>query len=314
MSRRSASVEDPLAAGMRVDKFISDVLGLCTRSQLKQRVVEVRVNGERAKLSRRLALGERIEVDYAEEARLDVAPENIPLTILFEDANVIVVDKPQGMVVHPAAGTHSGTLVQALAYHCAEIEKLLGSDNLRPGIVHRLDKDTSGVIIAAKSAQAQELLSRQFRRSSTEKVYLAIVKGRVLPIADSISSFIRRDPDQRKRFVSDPKIGRLSETRYRVLRQWERHALVALRPRTGRTHQLRVHLSSIGHPILGDPIYGRPDSSFPGSTLMLHAHRLSIVVPGSDGEGRLTRAERVTFRSPLPERMKRVLRELAARA
>ena len=304
MKRATLTVGDESEAGIRVDRYLSEVAQLLTRSQLKRRLVEVRVNDAPAKLSHRLECGDTVEVAYADEEVPTVAAEEMSLDILFEDDDVIVVNKPAGMVVHPAAGNWTGTLVQGLAYHVGRLRDQLGSANIRPGIVHRLDKDTSGVIIVAKSPESQEALSRQFRRKSTEKSYLALVKGRVFPLSATIESCIRRDPDHRKRFESTPDSGKLSVTDYRVLRQWERHAFVSLKPRTGRTHQLRVHMASIGHPILGDPIYSRPDADFPEAPLMLHAHRLSITLPSR---------ERVTFRAPLPERFKRLLVEVARR-
>ncbi len=304
MKRTILTVGAESEAGTRLDKYLSEVARLFTRSQLKRRVVEVRVNDTPAKLSHRLASGDTVEVVYADEETPTVVAEEMSLDILFEDDNVIVVNKPAGMVVHPAAGNWSGTLVQGLAFHIGRLRDQLGVTNIRPGIVHRLDKDTSGVIIAAKNPESQEALARQFRRKSTEKSYVALVKGRVFPIASTIETCIRRDPVHRKRFEATPDSGKPSITDYRVLRQWERHAFVSLKPRTGRTHQLRVHMASIGHPILGDPIYSRPDPDFPEAPLMLHAHRLSITLPSR---------ERVTFRAPLPQRFKRLLVEIARR-
>ncbi len=298
MKRASLTVSGEEEVGIRVDRYLSEVAGLFTRSQIKRRLREIRVNGTPAKLSHRLAAGDSLEVLYEDGETPSVSAEEMSLDILFEDDSVIVVNKPGGVVVHPGAGNWSGTLVQGLAFHIGRLREELGSANLRPGIVHRLDKDTSGVIIVAKNPESQEYLARQFRRKSTETSYLAVVKGRLFPTASTIESCIRRDPDHRKRFESTPDSGKPSITEYRVLRQWERHALVALKPRTGRTHQLRVHMTSIGHPILGDPIYGRPDADFPKAPLMLHAHRLAISLPSG---------ERITFRAPLPETFKRLV-------
>jgi len=302
VKRAVLTVGEESETGIRVDKYLSESAQLFTRSQLKRRLIEVRVNDAPAKLSHRLACGDTVEVVYAEEEPPTVVAEEMRLDILFEDDNVIVVNKPAGMVVHPAAGNWTGTLVQGLAFHIGRLRDQLGATNIRPGIVHRLDKDTSGVIIVAKNTETQESLARQFRRKSTEKSYLALVKGRVFPVVGTIETCIRRDPVHRKRFEATPDSGKPSITDYRVLRQWERHAFLSLKPRTGRTHQLRVHMASIGHPILGDPIYSRPDADFPEAPLMLHAYRLSITLPSR---------ERVTFRAPLPERFKRLLAEIA---
>lgn len=304
MKSASLVVSEESGVGVRVDKYLSEIARVLTRSQLKRRLKTVRVNGSPVKLSHRLSGGDRVEVVYGEEESPTVAPEEMPLDILYEDDRVIVVNKPAGMVVHPAAGNWSGTLVQGLAFHVGMLRDELGSASIRPGIVHRLDKDTSGVIIVAKDARAQEFLALQFRRKSADKRYLAIVKGRVLPTANRIESCIRRDPTQRKRFESTSDSGKLSVTDYRVLRQWERHALVSLMPKTGRTHQLRVHMASIGHPVVGDPVYSRKDVDFPEAGLMLHAHRLAVTLPN---------LEPARFRAPLPEPFKALLREIHRR-
>jgi len=305
---------DESAAGLRVDRYIADVLALFSRSQLKHRLVDIIVNGTAVKPSHKLRAGDAVEIRYEDEVTTTIVPEPIDLDVIFENDEVIVVDKPQGMVVHPAAGNMSGTLVQGLAYRSLALRNELSSSNPRPGIVHRLDKDTSGVIIAAKNPEARQFLANQFQKRRTEKVYLAIVKGTLFPRDGTIESYLHRDPNHRKRFVSDPEVGKHAVTDYSVLRQWEGYAFVALRPHTGRTHQLRVHMAARNNPIVGDPVYSRPDGRFPEVSLLLHAHRLSIVLPKqSDVPGAYSGGKRASFRAPLPQRFKAVITALSAR-
>jgi 23S rRNA pseudouridine1911/1915/1917 synthase len=285
-------ITEPTPAGTRLDSYIADSLRLFSRSQARKRVVRLLLNGRPAKLSRRVAPGDLLLVEYRDAPTVELLAENIPLSVLYEDQNVIVVDKPAGLVVHPAAGNPSGTLVNALLYHCSRLGGEFPEEEARPGIVHRLDKATSGVIIAAKNLASREFLARQFRLRRVGKLYAAIVQGE--PPADSgrIQSRLARDRRHRKRFRSldGGTHGKRAVTLYRVLRRKAGHCLLALRPRTGRTHQLRVHLSSLGCPIVGDCLYG----SRVKAEMMLHACRLRLRLPG----GR----EAVSFRSALPGR------------
>ncbi|MBN1519630.1 MAG: RluA family pseudouridine synthase [Spirochaetales bacterium] len=286
---------------MRLDRYIADVAGILTRSQLKARLEDARVNGKAAKLSREVKANDRYELSLRdEEDRADLA-EDIDLSVLFENDSVIVVDKAQGMVTHPAHGNWSGTLANALL---GRLTRAAGTDApARAGIVHRLDKDTSGVIIAAKTAAAQEFLAAQFRARSTVKVYLAVVQGS--PPADTgrLDTQLARDPRDRKRFAVSPEgTGKRALTEWRVLARSAGYTLLALRLYTGRTHQLRVHCRHIGCPILGDPVYGRKDARFPDATLMLHARELRIVLPGE--------ADSRRFLAPVPDRFAEVLRRV----
>jgi 23S rRNA pseudouridine1911/1915/1917 synthase len=299
-----ALVDDAGFAGMRLDRFVAEHMGLFTRSQAKSRVAVLRVNGEPARPSRRLRLGDRVVVEYAEAPVEALAAEAIPLAILFENDEVAVVDKPQGMVVHPGSGNRSGTLVNALLSHCAGLAQAFDGCGARPGIVHRLDKDTSGVIITAKNPAAHEHLARQFRDHRVRKLYLAVVRGNPRQDAGRVDGGIARSRADRKRFAPVAAGGRRAVTDWRVLRRYEGCSLVLLAPKTGRTHQLRVHLRLLGTPVLGDPLYGGKDSRFPGATLMLHAWRLRITLPGE------TQARE--FRAPLPERFRSLLRSLGA--
>jgi 23S rRNA pseudouridine1911/1915/1917 synthase len=231
--------------------------------------------------------------------------------VLYEDSRVIVIDKAQGMVVHPGAGNYSGTLVNALLYR--RVAALPGrgispgplpGGPLRPGIVHRLDKDTSGVMICAWDNESLAFLSGQFKARRTRKRYAAIIRGAPKESGGRIETLLCRDSRDRKRFAVGVK-GKAALTDYRLIRRWGSHSLALLRPRTGRTHQLRVQMAYLGHPILGDPIYGSRDPLFPAATLMLHAKSLGITLPGERG--------RRIFKTPLPDRFWPLIRILENR-
>lgn len=308
-------VDEPEADGLRADKYIAEYLQLFTRSQLKQRGVEFKLNGKRIKPAKQVHFGEKLEIRYSRAPAPRIEAEEIKLDILYEDSRVIVVNKAQGMVVHPAAGNFSGTLVQGLLYHIESLGEHFSEEGaeaggetkeaveteVRPGIVHRLDKDTSGVIIAAKDPEALDFLARQFAERKTRKTYIAEIKGVPSPPEGRVTYPIARDRYHRKKFTWRRTDGKAAETEYRILRCFEDTSLVRLRPKTGRTHQLRVHMSALGCPVVGDPIYGRKIDGREGDSLMLHAYSLRIEVPG--------RGLR-TFRAPLPERFRRVCRLL----
>ena len=286
--------------GCRVDRYISEYLELFTRSQIKNRNVTVKINGAEAKLSRKVFSGDFVEINYTEAESIDVYPEEIPLEILFENKDVIVLNKTQGVVVHPAPGNYHKTLVQGLMYYLNDLGRNFPGEAVRPGVVHRLDKDTSGVIIAAKNPGALEFLANQFREKTTEKKYVAIVKGRLKKSSGRIESYITRDRKDRKKFTVSESKGKYACTEYTAVRRMETASLAVLSPKTGRTHQLRVHMLSIGNPIVGDPVYGRTSRSFPGSSLMLHAAKLTILLPGGK--------EPSTFYAPIPGRFTKFLK------
>lgn len=288
-------------AGMRVDRFVADEMDLFSRSQFRRHGVAISINEKTAKPSRLLRSGDQVRVTYHTTVEHSVEAEAIDLEIIYEDDDVVVVNKPQGMVVHPALGNWSGTLVQGLMHHVGGLADASGS--LRPGIVHRLDKDTSGVLITAKTTESHEYLSEQFRDRSLEKLYLTIVRGTPPRSKDEISTGIARDPRNRKRFTAVPQGGKSAVTEYRVLKRFAGYTYLALHPLTGRTHQLRVHMRHIRCPILGDPLYARSDRRFLNVGLMLHAHRLTIRLP--------TGGKEHIFSAPLPERFSRVLQVLA---
>jgi 23S rRNA pseudouridine1911/1915/1917 synthase len=295
---------------LRLDRYVAEELKLLTRSQLKTRLLGARVNGKTVKLSRSVKPGDRLELLWADPEPPALLSENIPLDILYEDERVVVVNKAQGMVVHPGAGNHSGTMANALLYRRLGRAGLPcdGSPgsvpgNCRPGIVHRLDKDTSGVIIASYDDAALAFLSDQFKARTVRKTYAAIVLGTPREAAGIIDTRIVRDSRDRKRFAVSADRGKSALTRYRRIRSWGAYSLLLLRPRTGRTHQLRVHLRHLGHPILGDPVYGAPDKRFPRATLMLHARTLVITLPGRDTPS--------LFKASLPARFRELIAALS---
>ena len=302
-SRETVSARVPEeAAGTRVDRYIADELNLFPRSQIAHREVVVRVGGRVCKLSHRLKAGELVQVAFSPPADAAIDAEPVPLDIVFENEDVVVVNKPAGMVVHPAAGNWHGTLAQGLMHHVRTLASAF-EDSARPGIVHRLDKDTSGVIIAAKHPQALAELAAQFKEHTTEKRYLASVKGTLPRSHGTAEGPSGRDPHNRKRFAVVEHGGREAVTHYRVLRHYDGYSFVSLRPQTGRTHQLRVHMTSLGCPIVGDPVYSRGDARLPDVGLALHAYRLRITLPGE--------REPRWFTARLPERFRRALRAVS---
>jgi 23S rRNA pseudouridine1911/1915/1917 synthase len=302
MKQLFLTVGPEVKPGTRIDKYLAGLDGLCTRSQLKTALRRVAQNGKAVKVSKTVRPGDILEIEFAPPEPPRYAAQEIALDILYEDARVIALNKPRGMVVHPGNGVAGGTLVQGLLYHVRGLAQSFPGEPLRPGIVHRLDKDTSGVVVAAKDPEALEYLANQFRGRSVKKRYLAIVRGRLPEMRGIIAGHIRRDPRRRRRFVHARAGGKPAETRYRVLAERGGYSLVGLAPKTGRTHQLRVHMKALGCPILGDPLYGRRDEHLPGVPLMLHARRLSLVLPGEETPR--------TFKAPLPEDFSHTLRFL----
>jgi 23S rRNA pseudouridine1911/1915/1917 synthase len=285
--------EDILGSGdLRLDRYLSENLRLLSRSQIKARGLSAKINGKPVKLSRPVKRGDVIEMRWDEEAPVYFTPEDIPLDIVYEDERCVVINKAQGMVVHPGAGNRQGTMANALYFR--RLKKNKGHpETIRTGIVHRLDKDTSGLIIAAYDDEAHAFLARQFKDRKVIKKYAAIIHGTPKEKQGRIETFISRDPKDRKRFTVS-NAGKTAVTFYKVIKTLQNYSLVILRPKTGRTHQLRVHLKHIGHPILGDPVYGYADKNFPDAPLMLHSKTLGIVLPGE--------TQRRVFTSVLPER------------
>lgn len=295
------TVDQSAGTGMRLDSYCTKADRSLTRSRLKNGVRTIRVNGLDAKLSRTVRPGDSIAVEWEDVEPEHVEPENIPLSVLFENEHVTVVNKRQGMVTHPAAGNWTGTLVHALLWRW----KKNSTDTLRAGIVHRLDKDTSGVIITARDRETESLLQNRFKNHAVRKTYIAIVCGVPPEKAGIIETRLVRDPGNRKRFTwtDNPEKGKFAKTSYRVMKILDTYALVVFTLHTGRTHQIRVHAKYLGTPILGDPVYGKKDKRFPDATLMLHARRLRIRIPGEK--------DIMTFEAPVPRRFKHILRILS---
>ena len=282
-------------AGKRLDQAVHEQLPAFSRARVQGWIKNgrVRVNGAAQRPARLLREGDRIEIEPAELPALRAVPEAIPLRILYEDDDFVAIDKPAGMVVHAGAGVHSGTLVNALLYRFESLSALGGE--LRPGIVHRLDRYTSGVLLVAKNDAAHRALAAQFAGRTVEKTYLALVGGRVGMDSGRIEKPIARDPRRRTRMTARLERGRAAWSEYRVLRRFERFTFLEVRIGTGRTHQIRVHLSSIGHPVAGDRLYGAPASVeglLPLGRFFLHAHRIRFRHPFS--------GQPVEVESPLP--------------
>ena len=296
----------------RLDKYIASLPNGMNRSKLKSGVTQILVNGKNSKLSQKINGGDLIDISWEDNIPDNIEPESIPLDIIYEDDNVTVVNKKQGMVTHPACGNWSGTLVNALLYHWGrEAVKQIkeGSEQKimefrRPGIVHRLDKETSGIIITAKNRDVEEYLGQQFRNKTLRKEYILIVKGRPPAVAGDIRTQIIRDPKERKRFkaVTDTDEGKYARTIYHCISSYGNYTLVRVRLKTGRTHQIRVHMKYLGCPIVGDSIYNKVDPIFPDATLMLHSKLLEITIPGEEKPR--------TFITPTPERFLQLEKKL----
>jgi 23S rRNA pseudouridine1911/1915/1917 synthase len=274
--------------GERLDLFVVRRMPSLSRSHVRRLIDDghVGVPGFRAKASLRLEPGMRVVVEVPPPVMSVAQPENIALDVLYEDEDVLAVDKPAGMTVHPAPGHPSSTLVNAILAHCKDLSGIGGV--LRPGIVHRLDRDTSGVILVAKNDAAHNGLARQLKARTVEKTYIALVEGTPSPDTGIIDAPVARDPRNRKRMAIVDG-GRDAVTAYRVMERLEGASLLELRPRTGRTHQIRVHLAAIGHPIIGDRTYGRPSKVV--SRQFLHAATIAFDHPRS--------GERLTVAAPL---------------
>ncbi|MFV4951073.1 RluA family pseudouridine synthase [Lactobacillus delbrueckii] len=268
-------------SGQRLDKYLAGEMTNLSRSRIKELVQagEVLVNGKKSKVSYKVQKGDLIQVTVLPLEPLKLEAENIPLDIVYEDEDVIVVNKPQGMVVHPAAGHPSHTLVNALLYHTRDLAD--SPEGFRPGIVHRIDKDTSGLLMVAKNAAARESLERQLAAKSNKRQYLAIVHGNFAEEEGTIDAPIGRNPKDRKQMAVVEK-GKSAVTHFKVLEQYQGYSLVECQLETGRTHQIRVHMAYIGHPLAGDPLYG-PRKTLPGHGQFLHAKTLGFEQP-STGE------------------------------
>ncbi|MDR0501698.1 MAG: RluA family pseudouridine synthase [Treponema sp.] len=316
----SHTAEDQLINGKRLDRYVSEALRLLSRSQIKARNLKAKINGKDVKLSRSVKPGDFLELVWDDAPPLQLTAQDIPLEIIYEDENCAVINKARGMVVHPGAGNRQGTLANALYFRMLcknpdsrafqpitgaqeEIQNgasgMRGYENLRPGIVHRLDKETSGVIICAYNEQSHSFLAQQFKLRKVKKTYIALVAGIPKEKSGRIETYLARDTKERKRFAVCA-YGRKAVTYYKTVKSWKNASLVMLRPKTGRTHQLRVHMRFIGHPIIGDSVYGGP--VFPDTGLMLHSKNLAITLPGH--------TEQSNFSSMMPDRFTALIGKL----
>lgn len=285
----SEKVPADFEGSIRLDKFIASLPNGMNRSKLKSGVTEILINGKKVKLSAKVQASDQIDIQWEDNIPDDIEPENLPLDIIYEDENVTVVNKKQGMVTHPACGNWNGTLVNALLYHwgrkaVSQLKEGNASEILerrRPGIVHRLDKETSGIIITAKNRDSEEFLQKQFKEKSLQKEYILICTGRPPKRTGDIRTQIIRDPKNRHRFkaVDDTQQGKFARTIYHCIACYGNYSLMRVRIKTGRTHQIRVHMKYLGCPILGDSIYNKTDKNFPNATLMLHSVQLKIRLP-----------------------------------
>lgn len=291
------TVDDTLTR--RIDKVLAHQFNQFSRSHLQKWIVDgnVRVNGQPVKPKYKLAVGDQVVIEPEAPQKVDLTPEKIPLDIVYEDDDVIVVNKPQGMVVHPAPGHPDHTLVNALLYH-SPLSTINGE--FRPGIVHRIDKDTSGLLMVAKNDLAHRSLAAQLKAKTNQREYVALVHGVIKQDAGTIDALIGRSKKDRKKqaVVSD---GRHAVTHFKVLRRFRHYTLVSCRLETGRTHQIRVHMKSIGHPLAGDPLYG-PRKTLPGRGQYLHARLLGFKHPRTGKD--------LVFTAPLPEYFQQMLDKL----
>ena len=299
--RVETRVAGPADEGRRLDAFLASVFPDLSRAHHQRLIGEgqLLVDGRPRKAAYRLRPVEEVAITFAPPQPIDVPAQAIPLTIVYQDADLVVIDKPPGLVVHPAPGHPSGTVVNALLSLCPDLAGIRGS--IRPGIVHRLDKDTSGLMVAAKTDRAQQSLSDQLKERTVHKEYLALVAGEPAPPEGFIDAPIARDPHDRKRMAIVAE-GREARTRYAVAERFGRFSLVRAFPETGRTHQIRVHLAAIGHPIAGDVIYASGPTRRLTPRQFLHAARLSFAHPRT--------GELLTFESPLPADLGAVLDRL----
>lgn len=287
----------------RVDKFLSSMLPEQSRSYLQKIIKEgsVLVNGKPVKASYRMEDGDEVAIDLPELQEPKIEAEDIPLDILYEDADLLMVNKPKGMVVHPSAGHSSGTLVNAVLYHCrGELSGINGV--MRPGIVHRIDKDTTGALVICKNDYAHNHVAEQLKVHSITRKYRAIVIGVIKEEEGTVDAPIGRHPTERKKMAVNEKNGKRAVTHYRVLKRFANHTYIECQLETGRTHQIRVHMASIHHPILGDTVYGPEKNPFHLEGQTLHAQVLGLIHPVTGAY--------VEVEAPLPDYFRELLKKL----
>lgn len=288
----------------RLDHFCCTLPGDYSREYIKRLIQsgDILVNGQKKKASHHLKGGERITLAIPAPVECHMLAEDIPLDIVFEDEDVMVVNKPQGMVVHPAPGNNSGTLVNGLLHHTKDLSNINGV--MRPGIIHRIDKDTSGLLMIAKNDRAHHSLSEQLKEHTILRRYYGLVKGVVKPNRGTVDMPIGRHEHYRIKMAVVEKNSKPAVTHFEVIKRYPQYTLVRFQLETGRTHQIRVHMEKIGHPIAGDPLYGKGDKNNPFKTQgqCLHAHTLGFIHPRT--------GETLVFKAPLPKNFQQILKEL----
>lgn len=290
--------------GERLDAFIAGELEDLSRSQVKGLIddKQVEVGGEVRKASYRLKLGEEVKIIIPQAQEVEIAAQDIPLTIIYEDSDIAVIDKPKGMVVHPAHGNPDNTLVNALLFHIKDLSGINGE--IRPGIVHRLDKDTSGIMVVAKNDNAHRYLSAQIKAQTINREYIALVHGIIKENLGTIDAPIGRSKVERKKMAVVAE-GRNAISHYQVMERFHNYTFVKVKLVTGRTHQIRVHMAYMKHSVVGDPLYGSPRKHFNLDSQALHAHILGFNHPST--------GEYVEFKSPVPKYMEDILGELRSK-
>ncbi len=284
--------------GVRVDVYLAEYLNF-TRSRIKKLCDNglVLLNGKLCKANKLLKLNDEIDLTLPDNKILDLEPQNLPLNIVYQDADVAIIDKPQGVTVHAGNGTNGNTLVNALLYHLDNLSGINGV--IRPGIVHRIDKNTSGLLVVAKNDNAHLKLAKQLETKTCNRTYVALLEGVLKTQKGVIRTFIGRNPSDRTK-MAVLSFGREAVTRYNVLKTYQNYTLCEFKLETGRTHQIRVHAKHLGHPIVGDKEYGYKNQKFKLNGQLLHAKRLEFIHPSTD--------ELVSFESPLPEHFEKILK------
>lgn len=286
----------------RLDLFLADYFEEVSRSSIQKLIKggKVQVNGAKPKSKSLLKDGDVVDIEFEEEEEIGVEPENIPIDIVYEDKDIAIVNKKQGMVVHPAAGNYSGTLVNALLYHVKELSDLNGK--MRPGIVHRIDKDTSGLLMIAKNNEAHEKLAEQLKEHTTNRRYLALVEGVIKEERGTVDAPIGRHPTDRKKMTVIDSNSKDAVTHFTVVERYSNYTLIEAKLETGRTHQIRVHMKFINHPVVGDKVYGIRNQKFRLEGQLLHAKTIGFIHPST--------GEYMEFSSEIPDYFQDVLRKL----
>ena len=290
----------------RLDVCLTEIFSEHTRSYLKKLIDagEVLVNGKKQKSGLKLKLGDKITINFPAPEEYDLTPQNIPLDIVYEDSDIVVINKPKGMVVHPAVGNLSGTLVNALLYHIKDLSGINGT--LRPGIVHRIDKDTTGLLVVAKNDIAHKSLSEQIKQKICKRIYVALVHGAPhMQEGEVITHIGRSNKDRKLMAVVGDNEGREALTHYKVLEKFGAYTLMQFELQTGRTHQIRVHSKYLNIPIVGDFVYSAPKNPFKVQSQLLHAQKLILIHPRTN--------EKMEFVAPLPQEFEQVLSKLRAK-